>query len=315
MLTVNLEWKLNLSVPLAQLQKSVIDVVPFRRCKLHSGGESMYIMYCRLCFPVWFPEEGRHNSTTRLALLQESNWLDEKTLAVIIELTMFNSDANLFCSISVVFELSYFGIIRPTLSVHSFSVPIFHQQTKGQQLFFLAAVAFLLVYIADGLYSVVQGKKYTKNISRTISFILKSAFFLLVPFQVFKFKMGADIVHFFLLYPNNFIPFHAVSHLDQNLRNTLGFLAFLAVLKTLKYSQLFCEMRLAQRSILAAISSMAFVVVVYFFIFMAFGYLVFGSVFWSVERPKEVTPIFATMCPTGRLRGEFSDFWASRKEK
>ncbi|POI21546.1 hypothetical protein CIB84_014707 [Bambusicola thoracicus] len=97
---------------------------------------------------------------------------------------------------------------------------------------------------------------------------------------VTKFKMGADIVHFFLLYPNDFIPFHAVSHLDQNLRNTLGFLSFLAILKTLKYSQLFYEVRLAQRSILAAlsgISSMTFVVVVYFLIFMAVGYLMFGQ--------------------------------------
>ncbi|XP_048808272.1 polycystic kidney disease and receptor for egg jelly-related protein-like [Lagopus muta] len=241
---------------------------------LHTYGPGGYTFY-------FFPEEGRHNSTTRLHLLQESNWLDEKTWAVIIELTTFNSDGDLFCSISVIFELSDFGIIKPTLSVHSFAVPIFHQQTKGRQLFFLAAVAFLLMYIADGLYSMVQGKK---SISRTISFILKWAFFLIVPFQVLKFKMGADIVHFFLLYPNDFIPFHAVSHLDQNLRNTLGFLAFLAVLKTLKYSQLFYEVRLAQRSILAAlpgISSMASVVVVYFSIFMAFGYLVFGQHEWN----------------------------------
>ncbi|XP_048808289.1 polycystic kidney disease and receptor for egg jelly-related protein-like isoform X3 [Lagopus muta] len=244
---------------------------------LHTYGPGGYTFY-------FFPEEGRHNSTTRLHLLQESNWFDEKTWAVIIELTTFTSDGDLFCSISVIFELSDFGIIKPTLSVHSFAVPIFHQQTKGRQLFFLAAVAFLLLYIADGLYSMVQGKKNTKTISRTISFILKWAFFLIVPFQVLKFKMGADIVHFFLLYPNDFIPFHAVSHLDQNLRNTLGFLAFLAVLKTLKYSQLFYEVRLAQRSILAAlpgISSMASVVVVYFSIFMAFGYLVFGQHEWN----------------------------------
>ncbi|XP_042694315.1 polycystic kidney disease and receptor for egg jelly-related protein-like [Centrocercus urophasianus] len=241
---------------------------------LHTYGPGGYTFY-------FFPEEGRRNSTTRLDLLQESNWLDEKTWAVIIELTTFMSDGDLFCSISVIFELSDFGIIKPTLSVHSFAVPIFHQQTKGQQLFFLAAVAFLLMYVADGLYSMVQGKK---NISRTISFILKLAFFLIVPFQVLKFKMGADIVHFFLLYPNDFIPFHAASHLDQNLRNTLGFLAFLAVLKTLKYSQLFYEVRLAQRSILAAlpgISSMASVVVVYFSIFMALGYLVFGQHEWN----------------------------------
>jgi len=64
----------------------------------------------------------------------------------------------------------------------------------------------------------------------------------------------------------------------------MGFLAFFVVLKTLKYSQFFYNVRLAQRSILAAlpgISSMALVVLVCSFVFMAFGYLVFGQHEWN----------------------------------
>ncbi|XP_049678075.1 polycystin family receptor for egg jelly [Accipiter gentilis] len=245
---------------------------------LHTYGPAGYTFY-------FFPEEGRPNSTTRLDALQQSNWLDEKTWAVIIELTTFNSDAALFCTISVIFEMSHFGIIKPSLSVHSFALPIFHQQTKAQMLVFVVTLAFLFIYIADELYIISQEKKdYIKNISNIINFGLKSAFLLFVFLKVIKFKVGADIVKFYLLHPNDFIHFHAVSHLDKTLRITMGFLAFLVVLKTLKYSQFFYDVRLAQRSILAAlpgISSMALLVVVYFFVFMAFGYLVFGQHEWN----------------------------------
>ncbi|XP_066846387.1 polycystin family receptor for egg jelly [Anser cygnoides] len=235
-----------------------------------SGGYTFY----------FFPEEGRHNSTTRLDLLQKSHWIDEDTWALIIELTTFNSDVQLFCSISVIFELSHLGIIKPSLSVRSFALPIFHQQTKGQQLLFVVFVAFLFIYIGDGLYIIVRGKKNTKTPSNLINFGLVSTFLLFVLLRVLKFKMGADIVKFYLLHPNDFIPFHAVCHLDQILRITMGFLAFLVVLRTLKYSQFFYDVHLAQRSIMTAlpvIFSMALVLVVYLFVFMAFGYLVFGQ--------------------------------------
>ncbi|KFP14076.1 Polycystic kidney disease and receptor for egg jelly-related protein, partial [Egretta garzetta] len=245
---------------------------------LHTYGPAGYTFY-------FFPEEGRSNSTRRLDALQQSNWLDEKTWAVIIELTTFNSDADLFCTVSVIFEMSHLGIIKPSLSVHSFALPIFHQQTKAQMLVFVVVLAFLFIYIADELHIIGQEKEdYIKNIFNIINFSLKSAFLLLVFLKVIKFKMGADIVKFYLLHPNDFIHFHAVSHLDQILRITTGFLAFLVVLKTLKYSQFSYDVRLAQKSISAAlpgISSMALVVVVYFFVFMTFGYLVFGQHEWN----------------------------------
>ena len=187
---------------------------------LHTYGPAGYTFY-------FFPEEGRSNSTTRLGALQQSNWLDEKTWAVIIELTTFNSDADLFCAISVIFEMSHLGIIKPSLSAHSFALPIFHQQTKAPMFVFVIVLAFMLIYIAEELHIIGQEKPdYIKNISNMINFSLKLVFLFLVILKVMKFKVGADTVNFYFLHPNNFIPFHAVAHLDQILRITMGFLAF-----------------------------------------------------------------------------------------
>ncbi|XP_055664618.1 polycystin family receptor for egg jelly-like [Falco peregrinus] len=245
---------------------------------LHTNGPAGYTFY-------FFPEEGRSNSTTRLDALQQSNWLDEKTWAVIIELTTFNSDADLFCTISVIFEMSHLGIIKPSLSAHSFALPIFHQQTKAQMFVFVIVLAFMLIYIAEELHIIGQEKTdYIKNISNTINFSLKLVFLFLVILKVMKFKVGADTVNFYLLHPNDFIPFHAVAHLDHMLRITMGFLAFFVILKTLKYRHFFYGVPPARRCILAALpgmSSMALMVVVYFFVFMAFGYLVFGQHEWN----------------------------------
>ncbi|XP_053894494.1 polycystin family receptor for egg jelly isoform X2 [Malaclemys terrapin pileata] len=246
--------------------------------ELYTYGPGGYTFY-------FFPAEQRPNSTKRLDVLQNSNWLDEETWAVIIELTTFNPDVHLFCSISVIFEVSHFGLINTSLSVHSFTLPIFQQQSRTQIFVFITVLAFLLIYIMDEIHIIRQERtKYIKNVSNLINFGLKSVFFFFVFLQVIKFKMGADIVKFYLLNPNDFIPFHTVSHVDQTLRIIMGFLAFLIVLKTLRYSRFFYDVRLAQRSILAAlpgICSMALVVAVYFFVYMAFGYLVFGQHEWN----------------------------------
>ncbi|XP_067387024.1 polycystin family receptor for egg jelly [Emydura macquarii macquarii] len=246
--------------------------------ELYTYGPGGYTFY-------FFPAEQRPNSTKRLDVLQNSNWLDEETWAVIIELTTFNPDVHLFCSISVIFEVSHFGLINTSLSVHSFTLPIFQQQNRTQIFVFVTVLAFLLIYITDEIHIIRQERtNYIKNVSNLINFGLKSVFFFFVFLQVIKFKMGADIVKFYLLNPNDFIPFHAVSGVDQTLRITMGFLAFLIVLKTLRYSRFFYDVRLAQRSILAAlpgICSMALVVAVYFFVYMAFGYLVFGQHEWN----------------------------------
>ncbi|XP_028934523.1 polycystic kidney disease and receptor for egg jelly-related protein [Ornithorhynchus anatinus] len=233
----------------------------------------------------FFPEELQFNSSTRLQELRQRGWLDERTWAVIVELTTLNPDVSLFGCVSVVFEASPLGVVNASLTVHSFTLPLFHKQSRVQLLAYVALLVFLCVYLLDEIHVVRREKAaYVRRTSNLINFVLKSAFLLFFLFYVAKFRLAHEIVALYLLNPHSFVPFHSVAHVDQTVRVTLGFLVFMTVLKTLEYSRFFYDVRLAQRSILAAlpgICSMALVVAVYFFVYMAFGYLVFGQYEWN----------------------------------
>ncbi|XP_026552259.1 polycystic kidney disease and receptor for egg jelly-related protein-like [Pseudonaja textilis] len=233
----------------------------------------------------FYPKETLSESVKRMASLEENSWLDENTWALIVEMTTFNFDTNLFCSISVIFEVSHLGPINTTLWIHSYKLPIFKQLDRREKFVFILVGYMLVFYIIDELCVVEQQRlSYLKSVSNLINFGIKAVccFFLLQ--LAFKFKLASSLIELYLHQPNQYIPFHKVSFVDKTLRITLGFLAFLIVLKTLRYSRFFYDVRLAQRSILAAlpgICSMALVVAVYFFVYMAFGYLVFGQYEWN----------------------------------
>ncbi|XP_070804066.1 polycystin family receptor for egg jelly-like [Pituophis catenifer annectens] len=233
----------------------------------------------------FYPKEMLSESMKRMVSLEENSWLDENTWALIVEMTTFNFDTDLFCSISVIFEVSHLGPINTTLWIHSYKLPIFKQLDRREKFVFILVAYILVFYIIDEFCVVEQQRlNYLKNVSNLINFGIKAVccFFLLQ--LAFKFKLASSLIDLYLHQPNQYIPFHKVSFVDKTLRITLGFLAFLIVLKTLRYSRFFYDVRLAQRSILAAlpgICSMALVVAVYFFVYMAFGYLVFGQYEWN----------------------------------
>ncbi|XP_048371307.1 polycystic kidney disease and receptor for egg jelly-related protein-like [Sphaerodactylus townsendi] len=245
---------------------------------LHAYGAGGYTFH-------FHPEEQQSNSSRRVAFLKQRGWLDENTWALIVELTAFNPDADLFCSISVVFEMSDLGPVNTSLSIHSYKLPLFKQLSKTQKFVFVTVAYILIFYIADEICVVQQQRlRYVRNVSNLINFGIKTVCLFYLLNHSFKFKLASSLIQLYLLHPKEFIPFHKVSHIDQTIRVALGFLIFLIILKTLRYSRFFYDVRLAQRSILAAlpgICSMALVVAVYFFVYMAFGYLVFGQYEWN----------------------------------
>ncbi|XP_010835932.1 PREDICTED: polycystic kidney disease and receptor for egg jelly-related protein-like, partial [Bison bison bison] len=92
------------------------------------------------------------------------------------------------------------------------------------------------------------------------------------------------------------------------MRVILGFLVFLTILKTLRYSRVFYDVRLAQRAIqiaLPGICHMALVVSVYFFVFMAFGYLVFGQHEWNYSDMIHATQTMFSYCVSAFENTEF----------
>ncbi|XP_032117372.1 polycystic kidney disease and receptor for egg jelly-related protein [Sapajus apella] len=269
----------------------------------HTYGSGGYAFY-------FFPERQRFNSTLRLKELQESNWLDEKTWAVVLELTTFNPDVNLFCSISVVFEVSQLGVVNTSISLHSFSLADFDRKTSAEIYLYVAILIFFLAYVVDEGYIIMQERaSYVRSVYNLLNFALKCLFTVLIVLFFRKHFLATGIIQFYSSNPEDFIPFHAVSHVDHIMRIILGFLLFLTILKTLRYSRFFYDVRLAQRAIQAAlpgICHMAFVVSVYFFVFMAFGHLVFGQHEWNYSNLIHSTQTIFSYCVSAFHNTEFS---------
>ncbi|XP_066866535.1 polycystin family receptor for egg jelly [Kogia breviceps] len=241
----------------------------------HTYGSGGYTFY-------FFPEEQQFNSTLRLSELQGSHWLDEKTWAVILELTTFNPDITLFCSISVIFEVSQLGVVNASLSAHSFSLADFDRKTSAEIYLYVAVLIFYFAYVVGELYLITRERKHF---------------------------LAVGIIRFYLSNSEDFIPFHAVSQADHSMRLILGFLLFLTILKTLRYSRFFYDVRLAQRAIrtaLPGICHVALVVSVYLFVFVTFGYLVFGQHERNYSDVIHATQTIFSYCVSAFQNTEFS---------
>ncbi|XP_069909147.1 polycystin family receptor for egg jelly-like isoform X1 [Oryctolagus cuniculus] len=270
---------------------------------LHTYGGGGYVFY-------FFPSEQLFNSTVRLRELQGSSWLDEKTWAVVLELTTFNPDVNLFCSISVLFEVSQLGVVNTSISMHSFSLADFDRKTSTEIYLYVAILIFFLAYIIDEFYVIIQERaSYVQSVYNLLNLALKCIFTVLIVLFLRKHFLATAVTQFYLSNPEDFIPFHAVSQVDHTMRITLAFLLFLTILKTLRYSRAFYDVRLAQKAIqiaLPGIFHMAFVVSIYFFVYMAFGYLVFGQHEWNYNHLIHATQTIFSYCVSAFQNTEFS---------
>ncbi|XP_060979901.1 polycystin family receptor for egg jelly-like [Dama dama] len=269
---------------------------------LHTYGSGGYTFY-------FFPAEQQFNSTLRLSELQKSHWLDEKTWSVIVELTTFNPDISLLCSISVIFEVSQLGVVNTSLNAHSFSLTHFNRKYSEEIYLYVAIYLFFLAYIADEVNVITdEWTAYVKSVYNWVSFALKFFLALLIVFFFRKYFLAIGVVRAYLSNPEDFIPFHAVAQVDHTMKMILGFLVFLTVLKTLRYSRVFYDVRLAQRAIqiaLPGICHMALMLSVYFFVFMAFGYLVFGQDEWNYSDMIHATQTAVSYCVSAFQNTEF----------
>ncbi|XP_075066430.1 polycystin family receptor for egg jelly [Mixophyes fleayi] len=242
--------------------------------KFGSGGYTAY----------FFPAKDLAHSLNRIQQLQNTNWLCEGMWAVVIELSAFNPDAHLFCSISIIFEAFDFGRLNPELSVHSFTMYTFQDLDSTNTFIILAFIAFLVIYTVSEIHAIVKLKKNYINVTNVINLFLKCLLFLSVVFYLTKLILAPFLLHLYSLYPNQFIPFYIVSYVDMMFKDTLGFLAHFTLLKSLRYTKYIYHVRLAEKALMTALSgicSMSLVVFICFIAFASFGYLVFGQAEWN----------------------------------
>ncbi|EPQ20107.1 Polycystic kidney disease and receptor for egg jelly-related protein [Myotis brandtii] len=270
---------------------------------LHTYGSGGYVFY-------FFPDQQQFNSTLRLRDLQSGRWLDEKTWAVILELTTLNADAGLLGSTSILFEVSQLGVVNASISVHSFSLADLNRDTSAEVYLYVAILVFFVAYVVYEGYVITQkGASYLANANNLFNLALKCTLAVLIVLFLRKYFLATGIIQFYSSNPVDFIPFHAVAQVDRTLGVVLGLLLFLTILKTLRYFRFFYHVRLAERVLqtaLPGICHVALLVFVYFFLFVAFGHLVFGQHEWGYSTLIRATQTVFSYCTAALRNAEFS---------
>ncbi|KAJ7329437.1 hypothetical protein JRQ81_015611 [Phrynocephalus forsythii] len=260
------------------------------------GGYSFY----------FFPREQRPNTTLRLDDLQRNNWLDDRTWAVIFELTTFNPDVNLYCSITVMFETTDMGVVNASLSVHSYKLSIFRYVTNSQRIVYGIIVYILVFYLADEFHMLRQERiGYLKTATNLNNFAIKTICMFFILLIALKFKLAYTLLEFHLLNPEEFVPFHVVSQIDQLYRMVTGVLAFLLVLKPYRYFRFLYKMRLAEKTMSAAFPGFIYLTMVaalLFATYVSFGYLIFGEYEWNYNTLNHSLQTVVSYCFYGLKR-------------
>ncbi|KAM8974378.1 polycystin family receptor for egg jelly-like [Pelodytes ibericus] len=166
------------------------------------------------------------------------------------------------------------------------------------------------MYIADEIYTIYTQKKRYLCISNGLNVVLKALAFFAFILQVAKFILASALLNLYTAYPKQFIPFYVASNVDIVFRKTLGFLAFCVVLKSLRYASFVYDIRLAQRSIMAAFSSifsMGLVFIVCFIAYSSFGYLVFGQYEWNYSSFQNSVQTILSYCVSSFGKTVFSN--------
>lgn len=210
----------------------------------------------------------------------------------------------------VVFEVSPLGVVNSSLSVYSFSLADFNRNTSAEIYLYTAILIFFCAYVVDEGYIIMQEKaSYVKSVYNLLNLSLKCMFTLLIVLFFWKHLLATKMARFHLADPEAFTPFHAISRVDHFMRIILAFLLFLTILKTLRYSRFFYNVRLAQKAIQAALPGIchtALVVSMFSFMYVAFGYVVFGQHEWNYSNMIHATQTIFSYCVSAFQNTEFS---------
>uniref|UniRef100_UPI00398E8EB6 polycystin family receptor for egg jelly-like n=1 Tax=Pristiophorus japonicus TaxID=55135 RepID=UPI00398E8EB6 len=232
-------------------------------------------------YSLYFIPSNLQTSIVRLLDLQNSNWVDRSTWAIIIETTIYNANVDLLCTISLILETGPLGVVNKRLVVKSFSLRLFERgETKWKVISALFILLFFIFTIDEYMKIKRKGYMYFQTPSNITCLVMTVLLLMAIILYVAKFILSHFMLRFYKENPTTFVAFHVISALDQLLRFNVGFLIMAAILKLLKYTRFLYDVRLAQKAITVAfpvIFSLALIMVVYSLIFMSFGHLLFGQ--------------------------------------
>jgi len=242
------------------------------------------------------------NDLTNLQLL---NWIDKNTREILFELTLYNPNINLFCSVKILFEILPNGIVLPTLTFDSVQF-----WSQSRQILAITCIALFISVVAVLILREVKSILILK--SKKIYFIQYWIYidwlmylFAIVSLPLFLYKIYAlqNIENFVAKNSISYINLSTLSFWNKCLGFTLAICSFLITIKMIKllrFNKQICYLLMAIHKCSNELISFF---LIYFILLFSFTQLMF--LFYNESNSEYKTFIHALATNFRILLGHF----------
>ena len=177
---------------------------------------------------------------SEFATLQNLNWLEQHTRALIIEFSLYNPNINLFSYGSLLFEYLPSGTIMKT---HRFSAfKLYDLQNEG--FFLFCDIVFLFIIIGFMVKEIViickNKREYFKQVRNYVKWLLVITTWVSFVMYLYKLYARLTLVSKIFSSSGSYISFQSIDLWNSALIRSLGFCAFISsmlFIKILEFSR------------------------------------------------------------------------------
>ncbi|KAH9277542.1 Polycystic kidney disease 2-like 1 protein [Echinococcus granulosus] len=214
--------------------------------------------------------------------LFQNLWVDRGTSAIFLHFTVYNSNANLFCVVSLVAELPPTGGI---LIGSEFRTVKLLRYVRTQDYVVLMFECFFLLfvvyYVAEEVIEVFNlGYKYFTKFWNILDVLVVVLSCICAGFNIYRTVRVKATLSSLLANPNEYSNFERLSYWEMQFNYAVGILVFLVWIKIFKYVSFNKTMNQLNLTLANCAKDIAGFGVMFFIVFFAFaqlGYLAFGT--------------------------------------
>ncbi|CDS43464.1 polycystic kidney disease protein 2 [Echinococcus multilocularis] len=214
--------------------------------------------------------------------LFQNLWVDRGTSAIFLHFTVYNSNANLFCVVSLVAELPPTGGI---LIGSEFRTVKLLRYVRTQDyvvlMFECFFLLFIVYYVAEEVIEACNlGYKYFTKFWNILDILVVVLSCICAGFNIYRTVRVKATLSSLLANPNEYSNFERLSYWEMQFNYAVGILVFLVWIKIFKYVSFNKTMNQLNLTLANCAKDIAGFGVMFFIVFFAFaqlGYLAFGT--------------------------------------
>ncbi|KAJ8024678.1 Polycystic kidney disease protein 1-like 1 [Holothuria leucospilota] len=231
----------------------------------------------------------RSSAMEQLTTLRQESWIDEKTRAVLIEFTLYNTPTNMFSSVALLAEMPGSGAVYPFPKIES--TLLYRYQTAYDYFIMACEFVFLLLTAVSAKQEVQRAvklkSKYLHDVWAWLEICTCMLSLTYFAMYVYRFAHVTDITkRLKATYMEEFVDVSFLAYWDQCLRDLIGWLVFIVSFKFLhlfRFNKMVAKFGVVVDSTLKEMLGFLAVYLTLEVAFACFGTLLFGSHYYPMK--------------------------------